>query len=85
MKKFSICVETGCTGNDFYELFIEADSLQSAIKKGYVLHKKNRRGAARISESACYEVTDEPKAEIQHYVKICKAVHNNAFGCIINP
>ncbi len=65
MKKFRICVETGCTGNDFYDLFIEADSLQSAIKKGYVLHKKNRRGVALISESACYEVTDEPKAEMK--------------------
>ena len=64
MKKFRICVETGCTGNDFYDLFIEADSLQSAIKKGYVLHKKNRRGVALISESACYEIT-EPKAEMK--------------------
>jgi hypothetical protein len=72
MKKFRICVETGCTGNDFYDLFIEADSLQSAIKKGYVLHKKNRRGVALISESACYEVTDEPKAEMKKGVMLAK-------------
>lgn len=63
MKKFNICVETGPTGNDYYELVVEANSLESAIKKAYALHKETGIGTAMISERACHEIvelTDEP-------------------------
>ncbi len=58
MKKFKICVETGPTGNDFYEMVIQATSLERAIKLAYAEHKKNRSGTAMIIENACCEVID---------------------------
>lgn len=60
MKKFDICVETGPTGNDNYHLTIEADSLESAITKGYALLKETGLGGDMLSESACHEIVDEP-------------------------
>lgn len=59
MKTYKICVETGCTGNDHYVLYIKANSMKEAIAMGYDSHKRNQVGRCQISESACHEVINE--------------------------
>ena len=64
MKNFYICVETGPTGNDFFDLYQEAETLQDAIR---IVEPKareiNNGRRIQISPAACHEVLPKVKAD----------------------